>query len=95
MQKIRLTIQEIVNDYEGLVRYDEKMENLFDGNMADDAAVSDFFNYVEGLTEKYLPTYKRHVPKEYFSKGTSEYDKSLILYNMVYENFKEIFYQLV
>ena len=67
--KIKLTIQEIVDDFE--------------------------HNNLEMMISKYLPNYKEKVPSEYFSEDISSYEKALILYKPLYENFKEIFYQLI
>lgn len=95
MEHITLSIQEIVEDYERLVRYDEKLGLMFDHENADEDTIDEFFSYLEKLTAKYIPTYKRHVPKQYFLNDVSTYDKALILYNMLYTNFKEIFYNLI
>ena len=78
-----------------MVRYDEKLDMMFDLNRADDNVISDFFDFVKKMAEKYMPRYEKHVPEEYFSPYLSDFDKALILYKMTYHNFKEIFFQLV
>ena len=45
--------------------------------------------------EKYLPGYEKHVPKDYLKDETPTFDKALILYGELYNNFREMFYQLV
>lgn len=94
-RKIKLTIQEIVNDYECLVRYDERLDVHFDFKKATDETIDDFYHGMVRLIEKYIPNYRKHLPKEFYSDESSRYDQALILYNMLYGNFKEIFYQLI
>ena len=93
--KIKLNIQEIVADFEQLIKYDERLNTLFDNNAATDEDIEEFHKNLEELISKYLPTYKEKIPEEYFSEDMSTYDKALMLYEPLYENFKEIFYQLV
>ncbi len=93
--KIQLSIQEMVKDFEELNRYDERLGVLFDLERATDAEINDFFNYMLFLTNKYIPTYEKHVDKKFFSTSTGKYERALMLYQMLYENFQEIFFQLV
>ena len=93
--KIKLTIQEIVDDFEQLVRYDERLDVFFDNKMATDEDIDELHNNLEMMISKYLPNYKEKVSSEYFSDNISSYEKALILYKPLYENFKEIFYQLI
>ena len=93
--KIKLSIQEILVDFERLVRWDERLEVYFENQSANDDDIEKFFKFVEEMILKYLPSYKEHMPPEFFSKDTSDYDKALELYKPLYENFKEIFYQLI
>ncbi|WP_405273579.1 hypothetical protein [Methanobrevibacter sp.] len=93
--KIQLSIQEILNDFEKLVRWDERLEVHFENQSADDEDIEKFFKFVEEMALKYLPSYEEHMPPEFFSDDTSDYDKALELYKPLYENFKEIIYQLI
>lgn len=94
-KKINLTIQEIVGDFEKLVRYDERLDSLFDNELANEGHIEKFHQDLVELIEKYLPSYKDKINKRYFSDDVSTYEKAIILYKPLYENFKEIFYQLV
>ena len=95
VKKIRLTIEEIVKDFEELIRHDERLDTLFDMEKACDDDIEKFHEEMIALMEKYLPNYRQKVSDEYFSDETTSYEKALILYNDLYENFKEIFYQLI
>lgn len=92
---IELSIQEIVADFEQLVRYDERFDVLFDNETATDEDIGQLHVNLEKMISKYIPNYKERVPSEYFSDEVSTYEKSLMLYKPLYENFKEIFYKLV
>ncbi|WP_405293938.1 hypothetical protein [Methanobrevibacter sp.] len=94
-KKIKLTIQEIVSDFERLVRYDERLVVHFDFEKADESEIERFHDEMVGMIGKYIPDYARHLDAEYFSGELSTYDRALELYNMLYENFREIFYRLV
>lgn len=94
-KKINLTIREIVEDFEKLVRYDERLDSLFDHELANDDHIEKFHQDLVEMIEKYLPSYKDKINQRYFSDEASTYEKSIILYKPLYDNFKEIFYQLV
>lgn len=92
---IKLTIQEIVLDYEQMIRCEEHITTLEDIDQLSDDDLKDFKNDMQKMIEKYIPNYKRFVPVTYFSDETSDKNKAVILSDMLQENFKEIFYQLV
>ena len=94
-EKIKLTIQEIVCDFERMIRHHERLDVHFDFEKADEDEISQFHDEMLGLMEKYLPSYERHVPEEYLMDETPLFDKALILYGELYNNFREMFYQLV
>ena len=94
-EKIKLTIQEIVCDFEKMIRHHERLDVHFDFEKADEDEISQFHDEMLGLMEKYLPSYEKHVPKEYLMDETPLFDKALILYGELYNNFREMFYQLV
>ena len=94
-ERIKLSIQEIVCDFEGMLRHHERLGVRFDFEKADDDEIDEFHTEMVKLMEKYLPSYKKHVPEEYFMEETPVFDRALILYGELYGNFKEIFYQLV
>ena len=89
---IKLTIQEIVRDFETLVRYDECLNLKFDLKRANDDDIEKFHSEMLKMTEKYIPNYERHVDG---SVDEANYDNALKLYEMLYENFREIFYKLI
>ena len=92
---IRLTIQEIVHDFEMLVRYHERLDVEFDFEKANQDEIDRFHTDMVSLSEKYLPNYREHVSDDYFKGETPAFDKALELYANLYENFREMFYQLV
>lgn len=89
---IKLSIQEVVDDFEKLVRYDEQLDVLFDQKKADNKKITEFYNFVTEMTIKYIPNYRKHVNG---NVDEINYENALKLYKMLYENFKEIFYQLI
>lgn len=89
---IRLSIQEIICDFEKLVRYDEKLGVYFDFKRARDEDISDFYRKIEELGCKYLPK----IYEEFLAEGgDNKYDSALALYKVLYANFVEMFTQLV
>lgn len=95
MQKIQLSIQEIVDDFEKLVRYDERLGVYFENQKASDEDIKKFHQDLEEIALKYIPNYKEKMSEEYFSNDFSDYEKALELFKMLYENFREIFYKLI
>lgn len=89
---IKLSIQEIVNDFEKLVRFDERLDVLFDCKKANSNKIEEFYDFVLEMVEKYIPNYENHVDGNVHEVN---YENALKLYGMLYENFKEILYQLV
>ncbi len=89
---IKLSIQEIIYDFEKLVRYDEKLGIYFDFKRAQDEDISDFYKKIEELGCKYLP---RNYDDILAEGGNDEYDRALALYKALYSNFVEMFTQLV
>ena len=90
--RIKLTIQEIVNDFERLIRYDERLEVLFDNEKADKKEIEKFYIDMVEMIGKYIPNYKNHVGGDI---SEANYENALKMYKMLYENFKEIFYKLI
>ena len=93
--KIKLSIQEVVCDFERLLRHHEHLGVLFDFEKADDATIDEFHKEMVSMMEKYLPTYKEHISDEYLNEDTPTFDRALELYGELYRNFKEMFYQMV
>ena len=85
----------MVKDFEELNRYDERLGVLFDLERATDTEINDFYHYMLFLAKKYIPTFERHVSEKYYSSESTKYDKALMLYQILYENFKEMFYKLI
>lgn len=90
--RIKLTIQEIVNDFERLIRYDERLEVLFDNEKVDKKEIEKFYIDMVEMIGKYIPNYKNHVAGDI---SGANYENALKMYKMLYENFKEIFYKLI
>lgn len=94
-KKIKLTIQEIVLDYEQMIRIEEHISTLEDIDQLSGDDLKDYKKDMQKMIEKYIPNYKRFVPVSYFLDETSDKSKAGILSDMLQENFREIFYQLV
>lgn len=89
---IKLTIQEIIDDFEKLVRYDERLEVCFENQKASDEDIKKFHRFVEEMISKYIPNYKE---KTSFSDELSDYEKALELFKILYNNFRKMFSELV
>ena len=92
---IKLTIQEIIADYEMMIRHHEHLDTQFDFEMAEDRDIERFHEEMVKLIEKYLPTYEKHISERYFLENADTFEKALMLYEELYENFRQMFYQLV
>lgn len=95
MKKIKLTIQEIVNDYYCLAEHEGFLSGLAEANSCTDEDMKNYHNEMKDLINKYLPKWKSKIDKRYWSNDASEDEKGVILSTVLCENFKEIFYQLV
>jgi hypothetical protein len=95
MRKIRLHIDEIVRDFERMVRHHERLDVHFDFEKATDAEIDAFYRDMLELVEKYIPTYEKHLSEEYYAEDATTFSRALQLYEMLYENFREIFRQLI
>ena len=87
---IKLTIQEIVNDFEKLLRLDEELNVKLDFRECSKEDIDRFHDGVVVIAVKYIPNYMDHMPET-----DTRYDCALELYKMVYGNFREIFFKLV
>ena len=94
-KKIKLTIEEIVKDFETLIRHDERLNSRFDIKKFSEEDIEDFHLEMIALMEKYLPTYRQKVSREYFSEDATTLKKAMILYDDLHENFRQIFCQLI
>lgn len=92
---IRLTIQEIVVDYEIMTREDERITMLEEMDKLDYDDGVNYHKEMERIAVKYIPNYMDIVPSDYSSSETSSKEKGTILYTILEKNFKEIFYGLV
>lgn len=92
---IRLSIQEIVEDFENMVRIDERIGLLGELGKLEISDCSDYHKEMESIAEKYMPKYSELVSSDYFSDDASSLAKGSMLYDMLHENFREIFYKLV
>ena len=64
---IRLSIQEIVSDFEDMIRTDENINILADFGKLDESDCRDYHKRMLSLAEKYMPMYIDSVPAEYLS----------------------------
>lgn len=95
MNKIKLTIQEIVNDYYSLAEEEGYLSGLAEVGCCEEDDKIFYHNKMKSLIEKYLPSWRNKIDKRYWAKDASEDEKGVILSTILCENFREIFYQLV
>lgn len=91
---IKLSIQEIVNDFYSLAEYEGYMDGLADFEHITENDKVEYHGKMKDLCLKYLPDYLNLVKEEY-EKESDIGDKGLILSNLLVRNFKEMFYKLV
>ena len=94
-KKIRLTIQEIVNDYYSLAEEEGYLSGLAEVGCCEESDKESYHNKMKELIDKYLPSWRNKIDDKYWEKDTSEDEKGIILSTILCKNFKEIFYQLV
>ena len=95
MNTIKLTIQEIVNDFESIIRFEEHITTLEEIDQLDDENSVEFLIYADMMIRKYIPNYENLPQIKDISSKTSDKQKAMILSNLLQENFKEIFYGLI
>lgn len=93
MKKIKLSIQEVVNDYEQCIREDERIKLFEELENLNENDTKEATKFLENICKKYIPNYKEKVPTNY--KKANNYKKQIILNSLVETNFKEIFFNLV
>lgn len=91
--KIQLSIQEIFNDIWKLAELEGYITGLAEGIILESKDKKDYFNSVKEMCTKYIPNYLSFVSEEY--NTLNEYEKGLELSSILYNNFKEIIFQLV
>lgn len=90
-EKINLTIEEIVSDFEGLIRLDERLNLKLDSGNADKSDLEAYNSRLREIVQKYIPNYRKHLK----CSEVKSYEASLEIYGMLYENFREIFSKLI
>ena len=95
MNKIKLTIQEIVDDFYSLGEEEGYLTGLSTGLELTEKDTKKYHDYMIDLMNKYLPNWKTKIKKDYFDKEKNNIEKGMILSIELHENFKHIFYQLV
>ena len=93
-KQIKLTIQEIVNDFYNLAQEEGYLSGLGDCQGINKKNEMEYHYNMKDMIDKYIPNWNEKVDKEYFS-DISDADKGLILSTILTDNFKEIFYQLI
>lgn len=94
MKKIELTIQEIFNDLFFLAQEEGYLSGLADCEGINEEKEIEYHCNMRNLINKYIPKWDKIVDKKYFS-DINDYEKGLILSEILTKNFKEIIYQLV
>ena len=94
-EKIKLTIQEIVNDYYNLAETEGFLSGLAEANYCTEEDTIEYHNKMKDMINKYLPSWKKNINERYWANDASEDEKGVILSTVLCENFKEIFYQLI
>ena len=94
-KEIVVSIQEICNDFFRLGIEEGFLSGVFDDGSYDADYVESYYDTILQMTKKYIPTYKKHVDKDYFKEETELHEKGLLLSQMLEENFKEIICNLV
>lgn len=91
--KIKLSIQEIVNDYEICLREDERIKLFEEMEMLKEEDTDKSIITYENMCEKYIPNYKDKTPSNYNNK--TSYQKHIVLNTLLENNFREMIYNLV
>ena len=95
MEPITVSIQEIVHEFEELVRFEERRITLDEIDMLDESDCEEFLNETEQIAQKYIPNYLEILPDDYYSPRSDLKDKAMIISEMLQDNFREIFFKLV
>lgn len=93
MKKIKLSIQEIINDYETCTREDERIKLFEEMEILKPKDTDEAIIILEDMCIKYIPNYKDKIPTNFNDK--TSYQKQIILNSLLESNFKEIIYALV
>lgn len=88
---IKLSIQEIVQDFYSLGENEGYLSGLAEGFVLSDKDINLYFDFIEDMGKKYLPK----TFNNYFKKENNKLENGMELSKILYENFKEIFCQLV
>ena len=94
MQTIRLSIQEIVNDFYSLAEEEGYLSGLADSTSITDEDTKNYHNFMINLIDKYIPNWKNKIDESYWTEK-SEDGKGVIISTLLCKNFKEIFYKLI
>lgn len=92
--KIKLSIQEIVNDFYSLAEKEGYLNGLTEHYELNDKDKKEYHLFMKTLMNKYMPKWKSKIKKEYWETEYED-EKGLILSTTLYKNFKEIFCQLI
>ena len=94
MKKIKISIQEIVNDFYSLAEEEGFISGLAEGFELSENDKKEYHNFMKDMIDKYLPNWKEKIEEKYWELNNED-EKGIILSTILCENFKEIFYQLV
>lgn len=91
MKKIRLSIQEIVNDFYSLAEEEGYLTGLAEGIAITDNETKSYHNFMINMINKYIPNWKDKIEDDYWKDNLNETDKGVMLSTILCKNFKEIF----
>ena len=88
---IKLSIQEIIYDFYSLGETEGYLTGLAEGFELSEKDIKTYFDFMKDMGKKYLPK----TFDDYIKKENNDLENGMNLSNILYENFKEIFCQLV
>ena len=91
---IKLSIQEIVNDFYSLGQEEGYLSGLTKNFELEEKDVINYHNFMIRLIDKYIPNWKDKIENNYWESNSFD-EKGLILSTILFNNFKEIFCELV
>lgn len=88
---IKLSIQEIIYDFYSLGETEGYLTGLAEGFELSEKDIKTYFNFMKDMGKKYLP----RTFNDFIEKENNDLENGMNLSNILYENFKEMFCQLV
>lgn len=92
---MRVTIEEIYQDLYNLALEEGYITGICSLNEPTDKEIKEYYENVLAICSKYIPKYKKFMPKKYFKNETTLEEKGKMISELAEENFKQIIYGLV